>query len=437
MKTIRQRLLIWLMGGMLASTLVASVLTYEKVREEADELFDYQLRQIAASLPTRISSMPAVIGINDPEEDFIVQVWNLQGVLIYASNAALVLPRNPDAGFRTVSALNGWWRIFSESRHDQFVQVAQAMTARDELIFGAAIRSIVPFLILIPVLGAFIWVVVGQGLHPLKRVAQAVERRSPDALQPLSTAGIPPEIRPMLDALNDLLGRLEGAIRIQRTFVADAAHELRSPLTALKLQLQLAERAGSDEQRAAAFAELHHRLDRATHLVKQLLTLARHEPHIDEEGFAQVNLPQLARQVVVDHTTLAEIKNIDLGVEVTADRVTVQGHREGLQIMLSNLVDNALRYTPPDGRVDVLVLTLDRNPALRVADSGPGIPLEERSRVFDRFYRREGSEESGSGLGLAIVKNIADNHAATIHLNDNPSGQGLMVTIVFSLNPPQ
>lgn len=430
MKTIRRRLLVWLLGGMLVSTLVAGAATYAKVREEADELFDYQLRQIAVSLPAGVSPS-AALGETDPEEDFVVQVWNRRGDLIYASRPDRVLPRNPGTGFTTVSARGGAWRLFGRERHGQFVQVAQAIGARDELIFGVAMRSLAPFLALIPALGALIWMVVGQALHPLRRVAEAVRRRSADALQPLSTDGIPPEIRPMLDALNDLLGRLDRALGAQRAFVADATHELRTPLAALKLQLKLAERAESSEQRTIAFGKLHDRLDRASHLVNQLLTLARNEPQVEGVHFSPVDLSGLAANVVSDNDALAESRGIDLGVEAGAGDVTVQGHRESLRVMLDNLVDNALRYTPPGGRVDVIVSVRNGRPQLRVVDTGPGIPADERSRVFDRFFRREDSGVTGSGLGLAIVKNIADRHGAVILLHDNPPTPGLSVTVEF------
>ena len=294
-------------------------------------------------------------------------------------------------------------------------------------------RSLLPILALIPALAILITVVVGRALQPIQRVAQALERRSASALQPLPSAGIPPEIRPIVDALNDLLARLDHALSAQRAFVADAAHELRSPLTALKLQLQLAERAQTDAQRTAAFAKLHQRLDRATHLLQQLLTLARHESQQEQAALEPVKLAPLAQGVVADYHEMAENQGIDLGVEIGAgaDALMVQGHRESLRIMLSNLVDNALRYTPNGGRIDVAVLEQDGCPALQVIDNGPGIPENERPRVFDRFFRGEGNSVSGSGLGLAIVKNIADAHHATVQLSNTPTGLGLMVTIRF------
>ena len=431
MTTIRRQLLLWLLGGMLVCTLAAGLAMYLKVSEETSELFDYQLREVAASLPPSFSAAQPEPGEHDPEEDIVVQVWDGTGRRVYASHPGLALPRLQQEGFRTLREGETLWRVFGETRHGRFVQVAQDLSAREELVFGVAARSLLPFLALIPLLAALIGIVVGRSLAPLQRVARAVERRSAAALQPLSTAGIPPELLPMVQALNDLLGRLEHALEAQRAFVAEAAHELRTPLTALKLQLQLAERAEPGPAQAAAFARLHQRLDRATHLVAQLLALARQEPPLEEGAREDVDLVRLAREAVADFDALAESRGIDLGVEVESG-ATVRGQRDGLRTMLGNLVDNALRYTPAGGRVDVIVGTEAGRPVLRVADSGPGIPLEERERVFDRFHRGEQATAPGTGLGLAIVQRVAERHGAAVRLADGPGGRGLEARIIFT-----
>jgi len=429
-RTIRRQLLLWLLGGMLACTLAAGLAMYLKVREETSELFDYQLREIATSLPPNFSAAQREPGEEDPEQDVVVQVWNSAGARVYASHPGLDLPRLAQEGYRTVREGETEWRVFGETRHGRFVQVAQDVGARDELVFGVAARSLAPFLALIPVLAVLIGIVVGRSLAPLQRVAQAVEQRSAAALQPLATEGIPPEILPMVQALNDLLGRLDRALEAQRGFVADAAHELRTPLTALKLQLQLAERAEPGPAQAGAFARLHQRLDRATHLVEQLLALARQEPPLDQSAQEDVDLARLAREVVADYDALAESRSIDLGVEVES-AATVRGQRDGLRTMLGNLVDNALRYTPAGGRVDVIVRRDDGKPALSVADNGPGIPPAERERVFDRFHRSEQAAAPGTGLGLAIVRRVAERHGAAVRLADGPGGRGLEARIIF------
>jgi two-component system OmpR family sensor kinase len=221
---------------------------------------------------------------------------------------------------------------------------------------------------------------------------------------------------------------------MQRAFVADAAHELRTPLTALRLQVKLAERAQDGAERAEAFATLRNGLDRATHMVEQLLTLAREEPSSVRRETADVDLGALASEVTGAHAPLAEAKNIDLGLARRETEVIIQGEARTIRTLLSNLVDNALRYTPSGGRVDVSVYRGDEGAVAEIVDTGPGIPAGELTRVFDRFYRRSGSDAPGSGLGLAIVKSIADRHGARVALDESPEGHGLRARVVFPLS---
>jgi two-component system OmpR family sensor kinase len=241
---------------------------------------------------------------------------------------------------------------------------------------------------------------------------------------------LPEEIQPLVTALNDLLARLGRTLAAQRNFVADAAHELRTPLTALRLQVQLAERAQEPVERASAFATLRQGLERATHLVEQLLTLARQEPEAADQPFAPVQLGELVHEVVSALEPLAAARSIDLGV-TRNEGGTIRGARESLRTLVMNLVDNAIRYTPAGGRVDVASYREGARAVLAVTDTGPGVPPEERERVFDRFYRRVGSETSGSGLGLSIVRNIAQRHGAQVMLDSGPAWRGLSVCVVF------
>jgi two-component system OmpR family sensor kinase len=433
MSTIRRQLLIGLLGGALACTVVAGIAMYKKVLEEANELFDYQLRQLATSVPTR-GSVPTPSRMHgDPEEDVIVQVRDHSGRLVYSSAASPALPAPPVAGYSVVAARGEYWRVYVVARDNEVVQVAQAISAREDLAAGLALRSMLPFLLMLPVLAVLIYIVVGRSLMPLSRLAKAVGRRSPSALQPLGASGQPPELRPVVAALDDLLRRLDHALSSQRAFVADAAHELRSPLTALKLQLQLAERATSEAQRAAAFAKVHERLDRSTRLVQQLLSAARHESGPKDRKLGQVDLLELARHCVADRFVYASARGIDLGVAPGGEQTCVRGNFDELQVLLGNLLDNALRYTPPGGRVDVAVLAGHGHAVLQVADTGPGIPPHERARVFDRFYRGQGNEAWGSGLGLSIVSSIAAAHGASVSLADGEGGTGLLVKVCFGL----
>ena len=232
--------------------------------------------------------------------------------------------------------------------------------------------------------------------------------------------------------MDDLLARLARALESQKAFVADAAHELRTPLTAVQLQIQLAERAKTDDERQVAFAKLKQGQLRAAHLVQQLLTLARQEPGVASQPHSAVDLAEVARLVVSEHAPLASDRNIDLGIS-QEERATISGDFEALRVMLGNLVDNALRYTPPGGTVDVALRLGAGAAVMEISDTGPGIPEEDRQRVFDRFYRREATNIAGSGLGLAIVKNIADRHHAGIVLENRVPGPGLRVSVSFPL----
>jgi len=442
--SIRRELVVRLSAGLLAAIAVAAVATYLRAREEANDLFDYQLTQMAASL-TGVPLASAPPGSAPGADAFVVQVWDGNGVEVYLSQPQQRLPQRAQPGFTTVATDTGEWRVFSTLAGGRVVQVAQPMNLRRELAASMALRTIVPLLGVVPFLALLLWFGIARGLSPLERVAVAVGERSPHALLPLAEAGLPAEVRPLVHALNGLLGRLDRALGAQRAFIADAAHELRSPLTAVHLQAQLAERATSDAERAGALADLRAGLERANHLVEQLLTLAREEPGVSDRPFAPVNLSELARHVLAEYTAIADLHRVDLGMaggDAKGADVIVNGDAAGLRAMLANLVDNAVRYTPAGGRVDVAVRRERNDAVLAVSDTGPGIPAGERARVFDRFYRVPGTGAAGvagSGLGLAIVKRIAERHDATITLGPGLSGragEGLGVAVRIPLTEP-
>jgi two-component system OmpR family sensor kinase/two-component system sensor histidine kinase QseC len=274
-------------------------------------------------------------------------------------------------------------------------------------------------------------VIVTRVLAPLKRVSREVKSRDAGSLQPLPAQGLPEEVAPLVNSLNDLLQRLSVAIDAQRAFVADAAHELRSPLTALKLQVQLLQRAPDEATRDEAQQSLAQGVDRATRLVGQLLTLARNEPGAPLPPLQSVDLGEAVRQGLADLATLAAARGSTLQVEAPVG-VEVKGDIAGLSALARNLADNALRYSPPGATVRVQVARDDPGPVLMVDDNGPGLAPEERARAFDRFWRREDSAGAteGSGLGLAIVRSIAERHGATLSLEDSPLG-GLRVRLRF------
>ncbi len=437
MSSIRRRLLGGLVAVLIVALAIAAGGVYFQARAELDELFDYQLRQLALSLRDRPFGEIAAGPSADAQEDFdfVIQVWSTEGVRLYYSHPSAALPQRAQLGYVTIVTGQGDWRVFSAQQGGVTVQVAQPMRVRQELAARAALRTLAPFLLLLPLLGMLVWIIVGRGLRPLEAVAGAVKARTAAALHPLPEQGLPEEVRPLVTALNDLLGRLGRALEIQRQFVADAAHELRTPLTALRLQIQLAERTRSAEERVSAFASVKQGLERVTHAVEQLLTLARQEPEAAERPFEPVELVDLARLVIAERAPLAEEKAIDLGMS-RSETVAVQGDREGLRVMLANLVDNAVRHTPHGGRVDVSAYGDGGAAVIEVVDNGPGIPPQDRERVFDRFFRREETGDSGSGLGLAIVKKVVERHRARITLGAGADGRGLTVRIVFPERAP-
>ncbi len=429
MNSVRGRLLAWLMVGLCLALLPTGVAAYLKAREEVNLLLDYQLKETALSLRRQsllAAAMAREFDSRGEEGDVVVQIWDQVAGLMYVSRADRELPLIPLEGFHDVSWQGREWRAYVLRAGSRTIQVAQPLGLRSRLSADIAFRNMVPYLALVPFAGAIVWFGVGFGLRPLRRVTEAVGRRRPDALNPLPSSGLPEEIRPLAESLNELLVRLDHAFSAQRQFVADAAHELRTPLTALQLQLQNLE--STDEaQRAAAIRELRAGLKRAARLVEQLLAMARLEPDAPVPS-ETVDLEALAKGVVAEMSVHAEARNIDLGI-LESTPVAVTGNRDNLRLLLRNLVDNAVRYTPEGGRVDVLVNSSGPDALLEVADTGPGISTEERGRVFDRFFRGAGVEQPGSGLGLAIVKRVAERHGGSVTLADGEGGRGLRVTV--------
>jgi two-component system OmpR family sensor kinase len=433
MMSIRRSLLVWLLSSVLAGGIGAAGVVFVQARIEVNDIFDYQLRQLALTLRDR-SFFPG--GFDDAltgEEalDFVIQVWASDGTLLYASPPHVTVPNAVQLGFGEVAAGGVRWRTFGTQQRGLTIQVAQPLSVRNRLAFTAAWRTLLPFVVALPLMGLLIWRLVGRELKPIEAAARAVARRSPQSLEPIETTNVPVEIEPLVTALNGLLGRLGGALEHERQFIADAAHELRTPLTALRLQLQLAERARDDQERARSHAALREGIARAVRLVEQLLALARQDPDVPVEA-REVDLVTAARSAVDGHAASAEAHGLSLGLDAPAAPVVVRADPPSLRTLLDNLIDNAIRYTPAGG-VDVRVGRGEEAAILEVQDSGPGIALAERARVFDRFYRGEGAALGGSGLGLAIVKRIADKHGGHVELLDAVPGPGLRVRVFLPL----
>ena len=432
--SLRARLLAWLLGGVVLVGALGGLVVYRNALAEASAFFDYHLKETALILRDQPVDYhwPPPIPSNNAAYDFVVQVWTLDGELIYMSRPHAVLPTFTTIGFSTVNTSSGQWRVYGTESLTKVVQIAQPMSVRRTQAAQLALRTLAPFGLLVPVLALIVWLAVGHALQPLQRLARAVKARRVNALEPLSDEKLPDEVRPLVGSLNDLLVRLTGALERERAFMADAAHELRTPLTALHLQLGALTRAGTESERTEAMGKLAEGVQRAIRLVEQMLALARQQPRAEPVP-TRFALDELGREVVAELVPLADSRQIDLGMS-EAQSVMVRGERDAVATLIRNLVDNAVRYTPPGGRVDVSVERSAGMPAravVRVADNGPGIAREERERVFDRFYRKPGTRSPGSGLGLAIVKAIATAHGASVELGEGADGQGLAVTIAF------
>lgn len=438
--SIRLRLLLWLSPILLLTGIAFAVLTYFNVQEEIDELFDKVLRENAYSLlniaaeydpasPQRTLSPAADI-------DLVSQIWDAAGRLVYRSHPFSPLPDVADRDWAVVDWRGEPWRVFTLRTNDRVIQVAQLQSERRQTADEIALHLLMPLLVLLPGLALLVWFGLGRGLRPLQDIVEAVKKRTPESLQPIIPGqNLPHEVGTLVTALNGLLHRLDEALAAQRQFIADAAHELRTPLTALSLQAQVAERTVDPDKKAASLRTLRQGIARATHLVEQLLTLARLDPDAAWQPFAPLRLDELAQSAAGDFVPLAAEKGIDLGVTM-AEPVVVSGEADALRILLGNLLDNAIRYTPAGGRVDVSVLAEGDAVRLEVGDTGPGIPPEERGRVFDRFYRGVGNPEPGSGLGLAIVKRIADRHGAVVRVEEGEAGRGVKVSVHFPAYRP-
>jgi two-component system OmpR family sensor kinase len=435
MNSLRTRLLLWLLSAVLLIGVAGGFVIYRNSLAEANAFFDYHLRETALLLRDQASGFAPRSGLPQevPQYDFVVQVWSLDGERLYLSQPSAVLPAATTFGFSTVDGPRGRWRVFGILAQGHVIQVGQALEVREQRAARLALRTLAPFGVLMPVLALLVWWIVGRSLRPLDAVTGSVRARSPAALDPIATHGLPEEIRPLVDALNDLLVRLAAVLRHERAFIADAAHELRTPLTALSLQLQTLAASASEADRAQAAERLQAGVARATRLVEQLLTLARHEER-PRGDYGPVPLDDVAREVVTDLVRQADARQIDLGLAV-AEPAVVTGDRDALRVLMSNLVDNAVRYSPPGGRVDVSVQRGERagEPAaiVEVTDTGPGIPVDERERVFDRFYRVPGTTAPGSGIGLAIVRSIARQHGIRVELGCGDDSQGLRVRLLF------
>ena len=431
--SLRARLTGALLLAVLAFAALQAAVTYRTARAETEALFDAQMQRIALSLSGRLGagalSDDAPAADTPAAREMIIQIWRADGVMLYRSPQGRLLPPQTVIGFSDTVAGGEPYRIYALRTATQVVQVAQQTEARGRMAGQLALRAVLPVALLAPVLMLIVWWVVGRAIGPIERVRRQVAARRPDDLAPLPTAGLPAEVRPLVGEMNGLLTRLSAAWDALTHFTADAAHELRSPLAALRLQAQSLQRAPDDATRAIATERLLAGIDRATRLVEQLLALARQEGAGEGAELVSLDLTALARNALADAEPEAARHAIALTLDAPTAHVVLRADEAALAVLLRNLLGNALRHTPPGGQVRVGVREEASVIALTVEDSGPGIAPDERARVLDRFYRVPGTPGHGSGLGLAIVRAIAERHGAALTLDASPTLGGLRVML--------
>ncbi|RYC33955.1 hypothetical protein D3273_01515 [Lichenibacterium minor] len=422
--SVRRAALFWMTLGLTVIGLAAAAIAYRIDMSDADRLLDEELRVIAFYAGPNLSA-DSPRGHVDDDHEIVIQVRDPAGAIVYTSDAALALPAPPSLGFADVRLGPDRWRSYLRAQGSNTVQVSQRASPRRQLARTAALEASLPILVTIP-LG---WLVVGWGLgqmlNSLSRLAGAIAARGVESHTPIDLDRVPAEFSRLVEAMNALIGRWRLSLDQQKQFLSDAAHELRTPLTALRLQIDLlqADRAELD----TALPELARGAGRASALVDQLLRMARYESGERPSESRAIDMSELVVECMADLVTLAETRRVDLGL-VCSEPARLNGVERDFHLLVSNLIENAVRYTPAGGVVDVGVRIDEGRVVVEVADTGGGIPDELLPRVFDRFFRAPGLVAEGTGLGLAICRAIARRHGLALTLRNRSSG-GLVATV--------
>ncbi len=452
---------IFLVGG-------TAWLGYQDVRQETRELFDAQLVRSARLILSLAQSQNVGSGFSGMQEyldknglsvmyfDFedknderqvddghiyetklAFQIWDNEGNLVVKSyNAPLEPVTTQSHGFNNIVIDKFNWRTFSLLSNNQQYRciTAERIDARNDLIVKISNDLFYMFIILVPALSLILYISIDKGLKPLQRLAAQIDRRSGDNLELITNDYKYSEIVTIKNALNQLLHRLNETLSREKRITSDAAHELRTPLAAIRLHAELAKNAKNREQQNQSLAQVIHGVDRTTHLVEQLLTLARLEPELLTNDFAEVNLTDLIIEECALLSPLAINKNIDISFNETQLNL-INGHESSLRLLIRNLLTNAISYTPPGGNVSISLEKQKQQTLLIFEDSGPGISEKDRKRVMQRFYRAENHQETGCGIGLSIVDRVVQIHQGSLQLCQADSGQGLKVIIKFTAVP--
>ena len=438
MTSLKKQLTVWLLGLLTLVGLLAGGISYWLAREDASLLLDHQLRLVAESIDegSQLSAMQAqFISESEPEQksSFVIQVWYEKNP-VRSSRPDFNLPSGKVTGYSDVSIRGEKWRVYTIVYPDRTVQTSQSDQVRREIATHAALRALFPIAVLFPLTWVLVVIGVNRILKPLAVVTKAATQRDAASLAPLPTDYIPEEVTPLINEINSLLSRIGETIESQRHFLLDAAHELRTPLTALQFQIENLSQSQSQDDLEERIAELKSGIQRASHLVGQLLRMARYEAEKITIR-TDVDLAELVKNCISDFIPIAEKRSIDLGM-THYESAHIWANSDDLRILFHNLLDNAIRYTPERGQIDVSVNVSMQRAVVKIVDNGPGIQESLLPRVFDRFFRAGDHETEGSGIGLAIVNAIANRESAEITLANRQDRSGLVATVSFNLLPP-
>ena len=418
----------------LLAGLIAAVASFSLAYSDARELQDDMLRQIA-KLSVGRTGVPITSNSQqlDTDNDRITdQESNIFIFYLPSNNTPAWLKSDLSPGLHTLDNGSEELRVFvSEDNNGNHKVVSQPTAVRDEIAFNSALFTLIPLLLLLPVLVGLIVYIVRKELAPVMLLSASLDSQSAERPLPISDDGLPLEITPFVHAINRVLGRVNLLMSQQRRFIADAAHELRSPLTALSLQAQNLMSAGSIEVVRERVAPLQEGISRARLLTEQLLSLARTQSRESVES--NINVSAMARELVAEYLPLAEARNVDLGIE-EIDSLSLHADPEALCLIFKNALENAIKYTPAGGKVTLRLLSENDSTVIEVVDDGPGIPVLERDRVFEPFYRIDGTVAGGSGLGLAIAREAAVRLGGTVSLHEAHDGVGSIFRYRQSVN---
>lgn len=436
MTTLRARLTLWLWIALGVVGSGSAAFVYLRAESETQSLLDYQMLQVARLVAARKidPTVPTTGGganaARDPESDLLVTVRDEAGAVRYSTDTAVPLP-TPAPGFSERQIGVTRYRVYGLDTGARTVAVAQAVQVRREAALGGALAALLPVVVLIPVLALVIGLVIRRALVPLEATIHTIAERSPLALEPLPLASQPEDLRPLIDAMNRLIGRLRESLEHERRFVGDAAHALRTPIAALQLQADVLDGCRDPAERDARLGELRAGISRIVRLANHLLALAA-------DGQGRRALGRTPVDVVVEeiaglYGTMAAARGVRIELEPDADG-DAPGDLGQLLLVVGNLLENALWHTPRGGLVRLHATREAGELVLEIIDEGPGLPPEEVARVFERFYRAPSAHDGGSGLGLATARAVAERLGGRVTLANRSDRTGIVARVV--LPPP-